>query len=371
MVLFKPSTLRARSALAEGLRATRRQLLLLAVLLLAGATARPAQAQEELPSTGEGPRWQAVAGASIFGLGCSSDGLPDARLFVQLPSLARLWRAPEPEPPPEPETPPDRAPLLLAHMLSFVTDGTGAPGWRENVDEVYAYNHVLYNAWKTPTQAFAKSARRDLSYAHLYQEPHKLRGEVVHVEGRLRRVLRFDPPATAWAKGVNDLYEGWILVENPDSAYVCVVFTELPEGVPLGQKLDLRVAFDGYLFKRYKYEPGLSTKPGESRQAPLLIGHGPVLAQVKNPTAGTWDWAYGIPAFIVIVVVAVVVLAIGLRWWFQRGDRKVRARLAEIACKNFLESGAAGPPAATEVRPTNGHASEELPSFFQERGPNG
>ena len=42
------------------------------------------------------------------------------------------------------------------------------------------------------------------------------------------------------------------MAQNPR----CVIFTKLPEGVEVREETDHRVAFDGYFFKRYRYQAG-------------------------------------------------------------------------------------------------------------------
>jgi hypothetical protein len=76
--------------------------------------------------------------------------------------------------------------------------------------ETEAYSDVLVQAHYTSTDAFRAGARRDLTYAQVFAEPRLYRGEVMHIEGRLARLARLDPPAAAQAGGVGDLYEAWI-----------------------------------------------------------------------------------------------------------------------------------------------------------------
>jgi hypothetical protein len=207
----------------------------------------------------------------------------------------------------------------------------------ENLFESEAYNYVLVQANKTPAEAFARSARRDVTFAHLFEEPSVYRGQVIHVEGQLRMLRKFTPPRLAANEGVKDLYEAWIFdaihVRNP----YCVLFTELPPGLQPGERLDYQVAFDGYFFKRYRYQAADGW-----RDAPLLIGHTVAfrtLPAASEPESPLYDWI--VPIFLVALA-GTVVMAIGTAWWFRHGDRRVRSTLARAALPSFPGLGTQG-----------------------------
>src|SRR5207302_5396320 len=125
----------------------------------------------------------------------------------------------------------------------------------------------LVLARKTSERALARGARRDVTYAHLWEEPGKHRGQIIHVEGRLRRLRKFDASRIAVKEGVPVLYEAWVFEEQYYHNPYCVIVSELPRGLRVGDKLDDRAGFDGYFFKRYRYQAGDTV-----RDAPLLIG---------------------------------------------------------------------------------------------------
>jgi hypothetical protein len=177
------------------------------------------------------------------------------------------------------------------------------------------------------------------------EEPKKHRGTVVHVEGVLWQVRRYDPPLMTSQAGVRDWYEGWLFEKyagdtEPGLNPVCLIFTELPSGLTAEERMKVPVQFDGYFFKRYRYV----SRGKEDKDVPLLIGHGPVLAPA--PAAAGTQAAETNPLFsssgplltiFLGSVAGVVVLAAALHLWFRRGDRAVRARLAAAAPKEFVE----------------------------------
>jgi hypothetical protein len=198
--------------------------------------------------------------------------------------------------------------------------------------EADAYTEILVMAYYTSPEAFRKAARHDLAYVHLFQEPAKYRGEVVHVEGRLKRVLRFDPPEAAVLAGVSDLYEGWIFDEIRGANPVCVVFTRLPPGVELNRPIELHVAFDGYFFKKLRYRVASPTNPRQRYDAPLLIGNtltlSPAPAEAGEPAG---EWGHSLMAVFLVVVGGGIAFVAWLAWWFRRDDRRVRARVRGAA----------------------------------------
>jgi hypothetical protein len=219
--------------------------------------------------------------------------------------------------------PPDRAPVLDPDRLAGVEDKAPVRRVDQNYYEATAYTYVLTEAHKTSAQAFAKSARTDLSFAHLFEEPEKYRGQVVHIEGRLLRLHKFDAPQLAAREGVPVLYEGWVFGDTYFSNPYCVIVTDVPEWMKPGDRTDYPVAFDGYFFKRYRYKAGDGL-----RDAPLLIGRTFVERSYPLTPESTGAFTGALLPLFLALLVGTALLVIGLGWWFRRGDRQVRARLS-------------------------------------------
>jgi hypothetical protein len=247
----------------------------------------------------------------------------------------------------EPEMNAGVPPLL---NLDAVEDGTPM----QSGEEELAFGEALVKAFKTSQEAFQKSATRQLLYANLFYEPQRHRGQVVHFEGRLKRLLRSDPPESTKLDGVQDRYEGWIFdVDNYGANPVCVMFTHLPSGLEPGDKLNVRVAFDGYFFKRYRYQDG----EGKLRDAPLLIGHTLVLRESSQESSeGTLSGLLMSAAWILII--GTIIVGVVLFWWYRRNDRELQRRLAAVNPPNFDE-----PPAGAESSPERKEEISERPWF--------
>jgi hypothetical protein len=284
---------------------------------------------------------QLAAAATLVGMGVQGGAAAPGELAVMAAGQkGHLWVLSDIE----------SALPLRTKFLSGVTDSQPIADGKiagKSKLEWGAYIQALDYSALTPQHAFANSVREDVNYAQLYSEPWNYRGDVIHVEGRLKRVRRFDPPPAA--EHVRDLYEGWMFLKERGSEPVCLLFTELPEGLSVTEKTEVPVAFDGYFFKRYRYKAADSGL-NQAREAPLLIGRTLVL---KGPVAATpeTDGGAGGPSLLVGflgLVVLTVAFAVGITWWFRHDERRVQSRLADALAREFQP-----PPADDAPEPGN------------------
>jgi hypothetical protein len=238
----------------------------------------------------------------------------------------------------------ENAPLIDRDILGGVEDGAPVRSADQNYYEARAYDYLLIEAHKASAQALAKIARRDLTFAHLFEEPQRYRGAVVHVDGRLRMLRGFSAPRFAAKQGVPTLYEGWVFEEGSLGNPYCIIVTEVPASIQLGDRIERRVSFDGYFFKRYRYKAQGDTW----RDAPLLIGHhlldlptGPAVAEASG-------LADSFLTGLLVVLGGTVAVVSGLAWWYLRGDKQVRSRLEKTRKSAFTESGFLLKPPAQE-----------------------
>lgn len=209
--------------------------------------------------------------------------------------------------------------------------------------EYEAYWRILVLAHYTSAKAFTQAARHDVTYAHLFNEPKRYRGQVVHLSGRLIRLLRFDPPDEARAQGVSDLYEGWIMTDAFGQNPACIAFTDLPPGwkIDAKRKLNVPVEFDGYFYKRYRYKAFDTKKANEFRDAPMLIGHtfrgtypGGAVSEDEED-----NWQHNIIWVFLGVVIAAAAAVLAMTLWFRYHDRQVRRRIGAVRDREFVPPG--------------------------------
>jgi len=210
--------------------------------------------------------------------------------------------------------------------LDDIIDDTELPSLSENREEYYAYNHFVLWARKFSAEQLATCARKELTWRILFgKDRTRYRGEIVRVEGRLKRLIWIGSNKSLEAQGVKDLYEAWIFGREYFSNPTCVILSELPPGLePADDIRDLNVYADGYYFKRYKYRA-----VNDTRLAPLVIGRTLVVQKTPPAPATPGESAFDrlfLPTLL-SAFFGMVVVAFGLQWWFRRGDRRATATL--------------------------------------------
>jgi hypothetical protein len=231
--------------------------------------------------------------------------------------------------------------------LAAIRDDTGV-GEEMSGEEAYAHSLMLIWANRTDPEAFDEAAKENaaVGYSQLSREAASHRGQVVHVSGQLVRVRRYETKTLAARQGgVHDFYEGWIAL--PGDKPVCVVFTELPPGLEVKDKMNVPASFSGYFFKRFRYEAIESAKTKKPNFAPILIGR---TVTLTKPPAGLEApvaiWNYVATLFVTVVLLTAGGIAL-MTWWFRRNDQRVRARVEAARYGQFaLPPSTAAPVAA-------------------------
>jgi hypothetical protein len=238
-------------------------------------------------------------------------------------------------------------------VLGVVRDNTGLAVGTAEAD---TYDFVVVRAFYTSPRAFSTAVRKDLTYTHLMEDPERYRGEVVRVEGQLRRVNRHAPTWKADNEGgVRDLYEAWIFPESLGANPYCVLFVEWPAGLPrdvLGkEKINhpVTVFLDGYFFKRYRYD---AARNGGTRDVPLVIGHSLVVVDKPDVLAETKTHFRSLVYVFLILIAAVLFGVLGMTYWYRRSDNEIRRRLLQTRAPEFILPPPDAVPVAPLVSPT-------------------
>jgi hypothetical protein len=228
----------------------------------------------------------------------------------------------------------DDAPFVYAGKLQM-----DAVRMRKALEEEKAYNYVLAVAHRQPVERLRKCSIKDVPFENLFHEIRQdyLR-ELIHMEGQLALVTSMKATDELRDQsGLENLYEAWVFAKGTNKL-VCVVLSELPEGITLGENQNVRVVFDAYYFKLWHYEsrkvkdPAKDPEKKEWQRAPLFLGKTfDVTGSADAESTYTPGMLYGLVGGLAALVLA----GLGIGLWFRRGDRHIRA-----AARQKLESGA-------------------------------
>jgi hypothetical protein len=101
-----------------------------------------------------------------------------------------------------------------------------------------------------------------------------------------------------------------------------LIVRELPPELAEGENIHERVRADGVFFKVWTYRSNYTTRFGQLQPSPLFIAAQPQLVRIE--TAASWITGGLVTlAFALALGVAGIIV-----WWYDRSDRKSRARIA-------------------------------------------
>ena len=212
-------------------------------------------------------------------------------------------------------------------FLKNVKDLTPIRGQADDHDEYDAYNELVLHTHQFTTAELQGAARLDVSYGDLFSKGREdYRFELIKFQGRLKRLRKIEANEYLKDNGIKELYEAWV-VPNNDNNPMCIVLTEKPEGLEpnLEYNPSYRVTATGFFFKLFEYqsqEPSEKTKGGFlTRRAPLLMGKSIAVQPVEdNDGGGPWREVF-LPALLTGLGLFTV-FALGVTWYFRRGDRR-------------------------------------------------
>lgn len=268
-----------------------------------------------------------------------------ANAVVQLPLLIGKSLTPLPGAPAG-----NPAPTALdknVRVYKFIRDDTRL-GSETPWAEIEAYNRILLHAARFPAEDLERDANGDVRFADLFEDTrasHRL--SLVKFEGRLISLAQKEPNEWLAAAGVKRSYEGWLVPQNePRGNPIRIDFTEPPEGVEPGRRVNKWVSFAGYSFKRLRYESAEEDPKNPSKHldklAPLVIGKKPLARTDPDTVTSPATWG----AFIngAVIAGALLILSAGaFTWWYRRGDRRSRSEMATVRGRNPFDPNAPAP----------------------------
>ncbi len=173
-----------------------------------------------------------------------------------------------------------------------------------------AFDAIVAKVRHTDLEDLQRIAHNDVPFAALMLDADHYRGEVLTMEGDLRRIHRL--PAGTDDSTTAESFEAWLFTTDSGVNPYRVILSSLPEGIPLGDDLKppVHARITGYFFKRYSYATAhdFHTAPLviAKMQTPLTSSTSRAVPPARNSRSLTF-LAIGILAALVIVAAVVEV----------------------------------------------------------------
>ncbi len=180
-------------------------------------------------------------------------------------------------------------------------------------EEMFAYKRVLQWVVNQPASLMRKRVRTDLAFNDFMLSPDKHRGALVELvfDAKLVRTSEFR------SSDGSDLFEVWGITADSGSWLYDAMVVGLPEGMPVGSRINERVRFVGYFFKLQGYHEANAKPRAPPLAAPMLIGR---LIWIQAPPSAPAHWDASWTA--VAVVGFALVVGLHLLWLFLRPKRR-------------------------------------------------
>lgn len=142
----------------------------------------------------------------------------------------------------------------------------------------------------TQTQSMSELAQqsdKDVTFTDFVQRPDEMRGKLCRLKLHMLRSKRYE--AGKNPHGFEWLYEVWGYTNDSNPYPYCIVFSDWPKGMPLGNDLAEEATVDAYFLKLMKYE----AHDSKLRMAPVLLGrlvwHPNPLRTPRKSTFDYWN----------------------------------------------------------------------------------
>ena len=209
---------------------------------------------------------------------------------------------------------PDDNARLDKSILAAIKDNT----FGITATEKPAYEAILAKVRNESLEDLQRVAHKDVPFAVLMLEADRYRGEVVTLEGDVRRISPIvaagDEPQTA------DSWEAWLFTTDSGLNPYRVILADLPDGILPGDSLNPppRVRVTGYFFKRYSYATA-----HDFHTAPLLIAKTlTLLAPPKRISAPSAGHSRKLTILATGILAAVLIIGVVIEIASRRRSRK-------------------------------------------------
>ena len=205
---------------------------------------------------------------------------------------------------------------LDTSILAVIQDNT----FGITAAEKLAYDTVLAKVGDVPLENLRQIALDVVPFAALMLDTNRYRGEVLTIEGDLRRIDKL--PARSGETTTGESFEAWLFTADSGTNPYRVVLASLPDGIPRTGNLNppVRAQVTGYYFKRYSY----ATSAG-FHTAPLLIAKmWPSAALAKSHGVRSAADRRGLTFLAIGLFAAFVILCVVMNFFVRRRSRHRR-----------------------------------------------
>jgi hypothetical protein len=187
-----------------------------------------------------------------------------------------------------------------------------------------AFFNLFQTLNRAPIDELKAASLGPTTYVQLFRQPEAYRGRLVDLRGTVRRAHR--RPLKENHTGLTHNYQLWFFpVDNPNNPIV-VYSLDLPEGFPIGMKINEPVELTGFFLKRVAYgaQAGGMTAPMVLAKTVQWKASSPQdKAEAADRAKNRMQWLAG------IAVIGTVVLAV-VMWQLNRSLRRPMTRRGEM-----------------------------------------
>jgi len=128
-----------------------------------------------------------------------------------------------------------------------------------------AWLHLFDVLNKTSETTLQQASTGRAGFVQLFEQSSEYRGELVTVEGIIRRAHPAKTPKND--HGLEDYYQTWLWPNDHPNDPIVVWCLHLPDGFPIGMEMAEEAEATGFFFKRWAYKAA----DGNMRRAPMLL----------------------------------------------------------------------------------------------------
>lgn len=179
--------------------------------------------------------------------------------------------------------------------------------------EIPAYDAILAKVRNTSLAELEPLAQKDVPFALLMLDSDRFRGELLTIEGDIRRLNKL----------TDQSFEAWLFTVDSGMNPYRVICASLPDDVRLGEDLQppIRARLSGYFFKRYSYATA-----HDFHTAPLVLAKTlTVLSRPKPPTSHSGGGSHSLTYLAVGILGTFLAVAVTVEMVFRRRSRRCDA----------------------------------------------